>query len=1409
MNVKSVNFKKIASLVLAVTLVLSIIAPVPAAAAELKQAAEAELSVEQKLEEQKPEEQQPEEQKPEEQQPEEQKPEEQKPEEEKPEEEKPEEEKPEEEKSEEEKLEEQKPEEQQPEEEKPEEQKPEAEEPKKIEAGAMQADAERNALDENGGFYFTMDKNDIPLSEGEDEDGNSLAWNNTFTPTADDCIVIIRGEEEIRVGIPENAVLVKYSETGYYLKTASGEEKLLADALKPGDVIVIRGDFTNGNTTFTVAESLIFVGEDGSLTIEAVPESGIVTLANGTVVDLNTGSITTSSGNITIDAEGQKIGITFATDANDAPSGWNDAGEYKPTDVNCIQIIRGGRTYSVANTGTYYIVKNTENEYYLKTETWMLGEAGALQEGDIIVISGQFVSVDGATTLNLGTSYITVGADSATFSTKDPNASTEPSTVDAGTISAGNGGYNVGTSGNKDGIYFTMAENSAPSGWNEDGSAWYKPSENTCIKLIRGGKTYDVANTDVYYIVKTSATEYYLKTEGWMLGGQGALQEGDILVIEGKFTSVDGKTILNMGTSYILVGESSAAFADTQDNLPTTVAGGEIRFELDENEQGFKNGSFYFTMAPNNLPLNENDPWANRFKPTEAACITIIRDGKEIPIGNTGAGTLIKMSDTKYYLALDKWAYGNNMPKTGDILVIKGKFANDEGWGITMDESYIAIQWDASLEVSKQQPEAPEKEFTDQTCTISVWAGSWSDFTNKRLNELRIAGVNTIIGVNPEYVDQKDMQQLLDNAAHYGMKIIPDLRGWDGETVPDYANHPALAGFLMFDEPSASDFDSLAALKTKFDALIPEDKRFYVNLHPQSSSSFQLGTTDYADGYVGAFVDAVDPDELAVDIYPISTKGIKKIYFENLAILAAKAKEKGIPFQLTILSAGHRAGSNTYETPTAEQLRWQMDIGLTFGANNLAHYIYTSHEDSYSAMVDYNTGATTELYKDVTQVDKEHMAWADIYAKYEWQGVAKVDADAENPMLSSIDRYVVGVDSQSISTINTNGDLLVGMFRCGEQNAYMVTNVGSASKKSSDFLGTSAFYEFATADATATINLKAGGYKQVKAIIRGVETIIDIGDDDSFQLDIPANEGVFIIPIASDPSELGGAVAGAGAVDQNNYTAESARAFSEAYDAAQKVLKDTNANQNAIDAALKALDNAKNGLVAAGDSTVLSEKIAQATEEKLSYEEASVRDIEAAIAKAQEVIDARGSDAEIAAAMRELEQALANGEKKSVQDDPGKENELTPTGEVGNHTRTGSILVTDGGSLTEDKLHFSVAEGLSQEGKTLQFAPVEENCIRLIRDGKVYSIGIPEKKSLVVSGANAYLSLMNLQLNELMPLCDGDVLVISGDFLCADEKLAVTIPESFLLIQGDRSVKESAESNVIQALLSLLTGSGE
>lgn len=85
---------------------------------------------------------------------------------------------------------------------------------------------------------------------------------------------------------------------------------------------------------------------------------------------------------------------------------------------------------------------------------------------------------------------------------------------------------------------------------------------------------------------------------------------------------------------------------------------------------------------------------------------------------------------------------------------------------------------------------------------------------------------------------------------------------------------------------------------------------------------------------------------------------------------------------------------------------------------------------------------------------------------------------------------------------------------------------------------------------------------------------------------------------------------------------------------------------------------------------------------------------------------------------------------------------------------------------------------------------------------------VPAAAAELKQAAEAELSVEQ-KLEEHMPLCDGDVLVISGDFLCTDEKLAVTIPDAFLLIQGDRSIQESADSNAMQALLPLLTGSGE
>ena len=694
---------RILSLALAILMAFSMIQPLTAHADEVnKSQTEVKQTVEQKPEEQKPEEQKPEEEKPEEQKPEEEKPEEEKPEEQKPEEkkleeeEKPEEEKPEEQKLEEQKPEEQKPEEQKPEEEQPEEEEPKAEEPKKIEAGAMQADAERNALDENGGFYFTMDKNDIPLNEDVDEDGNSLAWNNTFAPTADDCIVIIRGEDEIHVGIPENAVLVKYSETGYYLKTASGEEKLLADALKPGDVIVIRGDFTNGNTTFTVAESLIFVGEDGSLTIEAVPESGVVMLSNGTTIDV---TISSSTGNIAP----TKSGIYFEAPANDAPYGTDWTLEYKPVSEGCVKVIRGGKEIVIGNVERGTIVKYGEGNYFLKTDTWTLGQTfGTLQEGDILVIGGQFEAPDG-TILNLATSYITVGAETATFSPEAPSTPSEPGKSYDVTISSSTG--NIAPT--KSGIYFEAPANDAS--YETDWTLAYNPVSADCVKVIRGGQEIVIGNAERGTIVKYGEGNYFLKTDTWTLGQTfGTLQEGDVLVISGQFKAPDG-TILNLATSYITVGAETATFSPEAPSTPSEPGKSyDVTISSSTGNIAPTKSGIYFE-APANDASYETD-WTLAYNPVSADCVKVIRGGQENVIGNVERGTIVKYGEGNYFLKTDTWTLGQTFGtlQEGDILVIGGQFKAPDGTILNLTTSYITVGTNTA-DFSTTMPEpAPE-----------------------------------------------------------------------------------------------------------------------------------------------------------------------------------------------------------------------------------------------------------------------------------------------------------------------------------------------------------------------------------------------------------------------------------------------------------------------------------------------------------------------------------------------------------------------------------------------------------------------------------------------------------------------------------------------------------------------------
>ena len=76
----------------------------------------------------------------------------------------------------------------------------------------------------------------------------------------------------------------------------------------------------------------------------------------------------------------------------------------------------------------------------------------------------------------------------------------------------------------------------------------------------------------------------------------------------------------------------------------------------------------YFKATANDAPFN-ND-WSLRYKPTNAEAITFTRNGETKNVGNTGAETIVKYSETDYFI--ESWAIGvnDNGWQVGDIYTL-------------------------------------------------------------------------------------------------------------------------------------------------------------------------------------------------------------------------------------------------------------------------------------------------------------------------------------------------------------------------------------------------------------------------------------------------------------------------------------------------------------------------------------------------------------------------------------------------------------------------------------------------------------------------------------------------------------------------------------------------------------------
>lgn len=404
----------------------------------------------------------------------------------------------------------------------------------------------------------------------------------------------------------------------------------------------------------------------------------------------------------------------------------------------------------------------------------------------------------------------------------------------------------------------------------------------------------------------------------------------------------------------------------------------------------------------------------------------------------------------------------------------------------------------------------------DEKLTIGVWVGSYHWFDEEYIKMMADAGIDLLIGVADKWV-YADGTQMLDLASQYGVSIIADLRDWDRATVPEYAEHSALLGFLLYDEPSSTHFEQLASSKEVFEELMPEDVMFFVNLFPEACSyeslfgqSYQSSYVDYEQYYLKAFVDTVDPACISYDAYALQEGGlIRDSYYHNFDVAAHMAKEKDIPFWYTLLSSGHSTTDGRYITPTDAELRWQMALGMCYGSDTLVHYILCSRDsEDYVAMLEYLSYEPTQIYYDAQKVDLEFRSWQDIFMSYDWVGTAQVDVGMTNSLLSSLEYALPFTETGILTGVESGEDLLVGVYENAGENAYLLVNAGDC-----DWSEQWQRSNFQIQETQVTLQLADGNYRCAAVIQQGQITYVPVSENNTVSITVDAYGSAFVIPV--------------------------------------------------------------------------------------------------------------------------------------------------------------------------------------------------------------------------------------------------------------------------------------------------------
>ena len=257
--------------------------------------------------------------------------------------------------------------------------------------------------------------------------------------------------------------------------------------------------------------------------------------------------------------------------------------------------------------------------------------------------------------------------------------------------------------------------------------------------------------------------------------------------------------------------------------------------------------------------------------------------------------------------------------------------------------------------------------------------------TEEHIRDIKECGLDFIVCMGND-------RPALDYFAKYGLGacVTGVLPGWWGgngdnagkmaetnpmekytEAAANFADHPAVWGIDLGDEPSALDFEYYGKVVNHVQNIFP--KQFgYLNLYPNYASIAknnsqetvnQLGTATYAE-HIEEYCKRVPLDYICYDYYVYSTRNVSGC-LENFRIVADACRRYGRSFWFV----PQVNSSRPEEWLSENRLRFQAFTSMAFGAESIIWACYTAGW-WHNQVID-KEGNKTEQYEKLKKVNKE------------------------------------------------------------------------------------------------------------------------------------------------------------------------------------------------------------------------------------------------------------------------------------------------------------------------------------------------------------------------------------------------------------------------------------------------------